>query len=87
MPTGGEGSVKVGQDIDSLSAAYAKQVVDLLTEQLDTVIKARHPEILPLFQVEALIPENNKELLDLLNAHPVVLNGGTVELCETPKTS
>jgi phosphoenolpyruvate carboxylase len=63
MPTGGEGPVEVGQDIDSLSAAYAKQVVDLLTEQLETVIKVRHPEILPLFQVEALIPENNKELL------------------------
>ncbi|MEE8320933.1 MAG: phosphoenolpyruvate carboxylase, partial [Gammaproteobacteria bacterium] len=63
MPTGGEWPVKAGQDIDSLSATYAKQVVDLLTEQLETVVKARHPEILPLFRVDALIPDNKRELL------------------------
>lgn len=28
-----------------------------------------------------------QDLLALLNDHPVVLNGGTVEVCEMPKTS
>lgn len=51
------------QDIDSLSAAYAKQVVDLLTEQLKNVICLRQPEILPFFQRDKAIPEDNKELL------------------------
>lgn len=27
-----------------------------------------------------------QEVLDLLDSHPVVINGGTVEVCEMPKT-
>ena len=30
--------------------------------------------------------ENKEELLELLKQHPVVLNGGSVQLCEMPKT-
>ncbi|OGT33765.1 MAG: phosphoenolpyruvate carboxylase [Gammaproteobacteria bacterium RBG_16_51_14] len=52
-----------GQDIDSLSAAYAKHVVDLLTGQLKIVIQVRHPEILVLFQGGSPVPDNNRELL------------------------
>ena len=31
--------------------------------------------------------DNIQDLLTLLNNHPVVINGGTVEVCEMPKTS
>ena len=30
--------------------------------------------------------EDNKPLIDLLKQHPVVLHGGSVELCELPKS-
>ncbi len=50
-------------DVAELSAIYAKQVTDLMTEQLKAVIKTRQPEILPLFTGEAEIPEDNEELL------------------------
>lgn len=30
--------------------------------------------------------DEKSKILDLLNMHPVVLNGGTVELCELPKS-
>ena len=30
---------------------------------------------------------NLQEILTLLEVHPVVVNGGTVEVCEMPKTS
>lgn len=56
-------SIDDNQDIDALSASYAKHVVDLLTEQLRNVIQLRQPEILPLFQGLEPVPENNKELL------------------------
>ncbi len=58
-----QGSIEAAQDIDSLSASYAKEVVDLLTEQLKNVIRLRQPDILPLFQGEKPMPEDNKELL------------------------
>ncbi len=51
------------QDIDSISATYAKHVVDLLTEQLKQVITTRQPEILPLFHGEEDIPPDRPELL------------------------
>ncbi len=63
MSAGTEGVVEPDQDIDSLSASYAKETVDLLTEQLKHVIQLRQPEILPLFQGEQPLPEDNKELL------------------------
>ena len=52
-----------GQDIDTLSANYAREVVDLLTGQLKSVIRSRQAEILPLFQGTQPIPENNRQLL------------------------
>lgn len=30
--------------------------------------------------------ENRQEILDLLELHPVVVHGGTVELCELPES-
>jgi len=51
------------QDIDSISAAYAKEVVDLLTEQLKAVIIQRQPEILPLFQGKKPVPKDNSSIL------------------------
>ena len=30
--------------------------------------------------------DDRQKLLDLLQSHPVVLHGGTVELCEMPKS-
>jgi len=58
-----EQPVESTQDIDSLSASYAKEVVDLLTEQLKAVITQRQPEILPLFQGEKPAPKNNSSIL------------------------
>jgi len=63
MSTDSTWTTDSGQDIDSLSATYAKQVVDLLTEQLKQVIRIRHPEVLPLFQGEQAIPDDNAEVL------------------------
>ena len=57
------GSIEANQDIDSLSASYAKEVVDLLTEQLKAVIQQRQPEILPLFQGEKPVPKDNSSIL------------------------
>lgn len=51
------------QSIDSLSASYAKQVVELLTEQLIRVIEFRHKEILPYFHGRLAIPTGDTELL------------------------
>ncbi|MCK5668281.1 MAG: phosphoenolpyruvate carboxylase, partial [Gammaproteobacteria bacterium] len=56
-------SIEANQDIDSLSASYAKEVVDLLTEQLKAVIQQRQPEILPLFQGEKPVPKDNSSIL------------------------
>ena len=63
MSTGTEGTADTGQDIDSLSTSYAKEVVDLLTEQLKAVIQLRQPEILPLFQGEKPVPKDNSSML------------------------
>lgn len=56
-------TVEKSQDIDAIAAAYAKEVIDLLTGQLKEVIHQRHPEILPYFLAEQKVPEDNKELL------------------------
>lgn len=63
MSIDAEQPVESTQDIDSLSASYAKEVVDLLTEQLKAVITQRQPEILPLFQGEKPVPKNNSSIL------------------------
>ena len=51
------------QSIDALSAIYAKEVVDLLTEQLVKVIRHRHSKILPYFHGDRTIPDGDTELL------------------------
>ena len=51
------------QSIDDISAAYAKEVVELLTAQLLEVIERRQPELLPYFTGEKALPENNTDLL------------------------
>ncbi len=63
MSTGTEGAVDTGLNVAELSAAYAKQVTDLMTEQLKAVINTRQPEILPFFMGESEIPEDNEVLL------------------------
>ena len=63
MPKDASTATNSGQDIDSLSATYAKEVVDLLTEQLRVVIQQRQPEILPLFQGEKPIPKDKQDVL------------------------
>jgi len=63
VSTGTEGAVDTDLSVAELSAAYAKQVTDLMTEQLKAVIKTRQPEILPLFMGESEIPEDNEVLL------------------------
>lgn len=51
------------QSIDTASASYAKEVVELLTEQLTKVIEHRHSEILPYFRGELPVPAGDTELL------------------------
>ncbi|TDJ20687.1 MAG: phosphoenolpyruvate carboxylase [Gammaproteobacteria bacterium] len=63
MSIDAEQPVESTQDIDTLSASYAKEVVDLLTEQLEAVITQRQPEILSLFQGEKPVPKNNSSIL------------------------
>ena len=63
MSTGTEGAVDASLNVAELSAAYAKQVTDLMTEQLKAVIETRQPEILPLFMGESEIPKDNDVLI------------------------
>ncbi len=51
------------QSIDTASASYAKEVVELLTEQLTKVIQHRQSEILPYFRGELAVPADNTALL------------------------
>lgn len=51
------------KSLDSLFAIYAKEVVELLTEQLSKVIQHRQSEILPYFRGELAVPTDNRELL------------------------
>ena len=51
------------QSLDEIAAAYAKEVVDLLTTQLLAVIKQRQPEILPYFDGSRPIFEDDIKLL------------------------
>ncbi len=60
---------KSEQSIDDRSAEYAKEVVDLLTTQLQQVIENRQPEILPFFTGEKPVPAGDTDmLLGLLQA-------------------
>lgn len=57
------------QDIDALSVAYAKQVVDTLKQQLIKVIQLRQPQILPFFEGKKTFSiENKSVLIDMLEA-------------------
>ncbi len=51
------------QSLDTISATYAKEVVQLLSDQLTKVIQHRHSEILPYFRGELAIPHGNTDLL------------------------
>ncbi|MCZ6802402.1 MAG: phosphoenolpyruvate carboxylase [Proteobacteria bacterium] len=51
------------QSLDTISASYAKEVVQLLSDQLTKVIQHRHSEILPYFRGELAIPHGNTDLL------------------------
>ena len=51
------------QPLDNASANYAKEIVELLTEQLSKVIEDRHAEILPYFRGESAVPASDTELL------------------------
>jgi phosphoenolpyruvate carboxylase len=51
------------QSIDTASASYAKEVVELLTVQLSNVIEQRQKEILPFFRGESAVPAGDTELL------------------------
>jgi phosphoenolpyruvate carboxylase len=63
VSAGTEGAVDTELNVAELSAAYAKEVTDLMTEQLKAVIETRQPEILPLFMGESEIPEDNDVLI------------------------
>ena len=51
------------KSLDTVSATYAKEVVELLTEQLSKVIQHRHSEILPYFRGELAVPTDDRELV------------------------
>ncbi len=55
-------------EIDSAAADYAAEIVELLHEQVCSVIKERSPEILDVFTGKAEIPDNRDEILNLLQA-------------------
>ncbi len=64
-----QNAVDSDQSIKSLSAVYAQEVVDLLTEQMTLVIEKRAPEILPYFTGDSIVqPSDKKTLLSLLQA-------------------
>lgn len=57
------------EDVDALSAAYAKDIIDLLDQQFQQVIKLREQDVLPLFQGQAISSKGDKKLiLGLLQA-------------------
>ena len=49
--------------LDSATASYAGNLIDLLAQQLRQVIKQRKPEILPVFEGRQALPRDNNELL------------------------
>ena len=51
------------EELDSAAASYAKEVVELLNEQMLSVIKIRKPEILDYYTGKKDIPKNNDEAL------------------------
>lgn len=49
--------------LDSATASYAGNLIDLLAEQLRQVISQRKPDILPVFEGEQALPRDDNELL------------------------
>ena len=49
--------------LDSATASYAGNLIDLLAQQLRQVIRQRKPEILPVFAGRQALPRDNNELL------------------------
>lgn len=65
----GEEPVPADDQIDAAAAAYAKQIVDLLDEQLREIISSRCPAILDYFLGHKSLPEGDrKSLVDSLQA-------------------
>lgn len=56
--------VPAADQLDAAAAAYAKQIVDLLDEEMRAVIEKRCPGILPYFLGEEAMPENDRMILD-----------------------
>ena len=50
-------------ELDAAAASYAGSLIDLLSEQLQQVIKLRKPEILPVFAGRQTLPKNDTDLL------------------------
>ncbi len=59
----GEEPVPADDQLDAAAAAYAKQIVDLLDQQMREVIDFRAPDIMPYFLGAELIPDNNREVM------------------------
>lgn len=53
----------VTDDLDAAAAAYAKEVVGILEEQLQSVIAIRKPDIEPYYSGAKSIPDDNDEAL------------------------
>ena len=49
--------------LDSATASYAGNLIDLLAQQLRQVISQRKPEILPVFEGEKALPRDDNDLL------------------------
>ena len=49
--------------LDSATASYAGNLIDLLAQQLRQVISQRKPEILPVFEGKQALPRDDNELL------------------------
>ncbi len=58
-----EETVPADDQLDAAAAAYAKQIVDLLDEQMRAVIDFRAPEIMPYFVGEQPVPDDQRDVL------------------------
>ena len=57
------------EQLDAAAASYAREIVELLHEQLNAVIHLRKPEVLPHFDGTLPVPDNKQDVLvNLLQA-------------------
>ncbi|MBI4005917.1 MAG: hypothetical protein HY356_04550, partial [Gammaproteobacteria bacterium] len=68
VPEISEEPIPAVDQLDAAAANYVKEVVDLLNEQLCSVIAARKPAILPVFTGQSPIPDDKDILLNILQA-------------------